>query len=77
MRYLKATAQDLCGNGHADTVILHFYQQQPDGPDELIHETVGLDMTVDGKVDVQLAGSVGLVRRNWINTYLRASPTAS
>ncbi|MBV4453252.1 MULTISPECIES: hypothetical protein [Pseudomonas] len=56
MRYLKATAQDLCGNGHADTVILHFYQQQPDGPDELIHETVGLDMTVDGKVDVQLAG---------------------
>ncbi|NWA40131.1 hypothetical protein HX871_08420 [Pseudomonas reactans] len=56
MRYLKATAQDLCGNGRADTVILHFYQQQPAAPDALIYETVGLDMTVDGKVDLQLAG---------------------
>lgn len=56
MRYLKATAQDLCGNGRADTVILHFYQQHPDGPDELVHEIVGLDMTADGQVDVQWAG---------------------
>lgn len=56
MRYLKATAQDLCGNGRADAVILHFYQQQPGAPDVLIYETVGLDMTVDGKVDLQLAG---------------------
>ena len=45
MRYLKAIAQDLHGNGHANTVILHFYQQRVGRPDELIHDIVGSDMT--------------------------------
>ena len=56
MRYLRATAQDVCGNGQPDTVILHFYQQQAGCPDVLIHEIIGLDMTADRKVDVQWAG---------------------
>lgn len=55
MRYLKAAAQDICGNGQADTVILQFYQQQAGCPDELIHEVVALDMTGDRKIDVQWA----------------------
>lgn len=53
MRYLKASAQDMCGNGQADTVSLHFYEQRAGCPDELIHEVVALDMTADSNVDVQ------------------------
>ncbi|MCK3844039.1 hypothetical protein [Pseudomonas sp. W15Feb34] len=49
MHYLKAIAQDLQGNGHADTVILHFYQQRPGRPDELIHDIVGQEMTSNAK----------------------------
>jgi hypothetical protein len=55
MRYLKAVAQDMSGNGHADTVILHFYQQHPGCPDELIHEIFAVDMSADGRVDLQWA----------------------
>ncbi|MDR9874592.1 hypothetical protein RJC98_05345 [Pseudomonas allii] len=56
MRYLKATARDMCGNGQPDTVILHFYQHQAGCPDVLMHEMIALDMTADSKVDVQWAG---------------------
>lgn len=55
MRYLKACAQDIVGNGHGDTVNLCFYQHRIGCPDELIHDIVALDMTADGKIDVQWA----------------------
>lgn len=63
MRYLKVTAQDMSGNGRADTVILHFYQQQAGCPDELIHEIFAVDMSADGKVDLQWAGELSPVTR--------------
>lgn len=54
-RYLKVTAQDMSGNGRADTVILHFYQQVAGCPDELVHEIFAVDMSADRKVDLQWA----------------------
>lgn len=64
MHYLKAIAQDLHGNGHADTVILHFYQQRPGRPDELIHDIVGQEMTLDAKWGGHSkAGSLDLDKR--------------
>ncbi|NMX89964.1 MULTISPECIES: hypothetical protein [unclassified Pseudomonas] len=53
MRYLKATAQDISGNGRADTVILHFYQKHPDGPDELMDEMLAVDVSGNGEIDLQ------------------------
>jgi hypothetical protein len=63
MRYLKVTAQDMSGNGHADTVILHFYEQRAGCPDELIHEIFAVDMSADGKVDLQWADDLNPVTR--------------
>lgn len=51
MRYLKATAQGKDCRGHADTVILQFYQHHAGCPDEMTYEVVGVDATADGKVD--------------------------
>ncbi|WP_252959588.1 hypothetical protein [Pseudomonas simiae] len=55
MRYLKANAQDMSGNGRADTVILHFYEHQVGCPDELVHEIFAVDMSADGRVDLHWA----------------------
>lgn len=63
MRYLKVTAQDMSGNGRADTVILHFYKQQAGCPDELIHEIFAVDMSADGRVDLQWADDLNPVTR--------------
>lgn len=63
MRYLKVTAQDMSGDGHADTVILHFYQQQIGGPDVLVHEIFAVDMSADGKVDLQWADDLNPISR--------------
>jgi hypothetical protein len=49
MYYLKAIAQDLLGNGQADTVILHFYRQRVGRPDELIHDIVGQNMVAGAR----------------------------
>ncbi|EIK73471.1 hypothetical protein PseBG33_5318 [Pseudomonas synxantha BG33R] len=81
MHYLKAIAQDLHGNGHADTVILHFYQQRPGRPDELIYDIVGQEMTLGAKWGGHSkAGALDLDKRriatfadnflklNWFNT---------
>ncbi|NWA66035.1 hypothetical protein HX868_08860 [Pseudomonas reactans] len=45
----------MSGNGRADTVILHFYQQVAGCPDELVHEIFAVDMSADRKVDLQWA----------------------
>lgn len=63
MRYLKVAAQDMSGNGHADTVILHFYQQQVGCPDELVHEIFAVDMSADGRVDLQWADDLNPISR--------------
>ena len=63
MRYLKVTAQDMSGNGHADTVILHFYQQQVGCPDVLTYEIFAVDMSADGKVDLSWADDVNPIGR--------------
>ncbi|WP_371262191.1 hypothetical protein [Pseudomonas sp. CHM02] len=63
MRYLKVTAQDMSGNGQADTVILHFYQQRAGCPDELVHEIFAVDMSADGNVDLQWADDLNPVTR--------------
>lgn len=53
MRYLKAIAQDLSGNGKPDTVILHFYRQACGHPDEIIHEVIVNGICAKRKVSVQ------------------------
>ncbi|KRA13554.1 hypothetical protein [Pseudomonas sp. Root569] len=81
MRYLKVTAQDRSGNGQADTVILHFYQRCSEGIDELIHETVAVDIDADRKVDFKFAGDINqdgtcdtvdsLLLKAFANTFLK------
>lgn len=58
MRYLKAIAQDRSGNGKADMIVLQLFQQQPNEPDELIHEAVAIDITTDGVADILLPGDI-------------------
>lgn len=58
MRYLKATAQDRSGNGKADMVILQFFEQTANEPDELVHEAVAIDITADGVADILLPGDI-------------------
>ncbi|EIK71550.1 hypothetical protein PseBG33_5314 [Pseudomonas synxantha BG33R] len=81
MRYLKATAQDRCGNGVADTVIVHFYQRHSTGIDELHHEAVATDIDADEIVDFQCSGDINFDGKSdvvdyWLlkafaNTFLR------
>lgn len=74
-RYLKVTAQDMSGNGRADTVILHFYQQVAGSPDELVHEIFAVDMSEDGKVDLQWAEDLNpasrprMLEKHRVNTF--------
>lgn len=58
MRYLKAIAQRRSAKCKADTVIVHFYESNDGGPDELSHEALAVDMNADGVVDVQCAGDI-------------------
>ncbi|MFJ7311362.1 hypothetical protein ACIQVE_01060 [Pseudomonas sp. NPDC098747] len=57
MRYLKVTAQDRSANNRADTLLLHFFEENSGAEDTLIHRAYALDITADGKVDFQ-AGDV-------------------
>lgn len=54
MRYLKVTAQDRIGNGKADTVLLHFFEETKAAEDTLVHKAYALDMTANGKIDFQV-----------------------
>lgn len=58
MHYLKATAQDRSGNGKADMVVLQFFEQVPNEPDEMVHEAVAIDITADGAADILLPGDI-------------------
>lgn len=48
MRYLKITAQNLNGNGRADTVRLHFYTASSTP----VFEAVAIDITDDGTIEL-------------------------
>ncbi|WP_339503023.1 hypothetical protein [Pseudomonas silesiensis] len=54
MRYLKVTAQDRGGNGKADTVFLHFFEESSGVEDTLVNKAYALDVSADGKVDFQV-----------------------
>lgn len=58
MRYLKVAAQDRARNGKADTVVLNFFRQQPDGPDVMVHEAIAVDISADRRVDVLCSGDI-------------------
>jgi len=54
MRYLKVAAQDLSGNGKADTVLLQFHDDQTN----LVFQAFAIDLTADGSIEFSYAGDI-------------------
>ncbi|MFJ7311363.1 hypothetical protein ACIQVE_01065 [Pseudomonas sp. NPDC098747] len=59
MRYLKVIAQDRCGNGKADSVLLEFREEVNAREDKLINSALALDINADGKVDFKFGDVTG------------------
>ncbi|WP_191489287.1 hypothetical protein [Pseudomonas sp. FEN] len=70
MRYLKVTAQDLSGNGQADSVLLRFYEKVCGQPDNLKFKAAALDMTGDGRVDLRFGDVTGDGSENYLDEIL-------
>jgi hypothetical protein len=70
MRYLKVIAQDRCGNGKADSVLLEFRDKVDACEDTLINSALALDINADGKVDFKFGDVTGDGKENAVDQRL-------